>query len=1640
MEQPLIDDDVNVYVIDDVKRIAMYETDGAPARLPLATPEMCHAAPWTGACAIGHWLEFRTDDWLRAPRRTVGRLELAEPVVPVGYERVASSVETHVTNCLGAMAAGDNGFPEGGAVFSVAPGIAGLSILRQAPPGARSGTTTCAQAAAWANEGLLYHPCVRAGHVAPDAAYQLACPIGTIDADQFDARQLRGFLNASAMHAWFSLRRRWFYERRTGVYVAAADRDCLSVTHDLLPYLAQWIGYTLDSAAAEAAGCDAAFVAHVRAAAAAGADTVRLTEVAAKALSMRSFVTLVSEALYLSSRPHEIAHIAEVLFAQDSPRRARRSATQRQPPTPRRPRQRQRRGSALAGLVAVAAAVTGTDDDDDNDDGGGDDDDDFNIAPLGKRRRGGTGARSAPPPPPPLMAARGLRWLGRAPERPRTRREYPLYDPRENLHASMRAAKQWFERTGFALAGVSAQMQAMSHTTRPTTLRASMVGTFNRGVRCVLRDKDACYYVTSLHMTPVNPLIHLDFPLQRDRPCPSAAPAAADRATRAYVHRAVRTIWSVLQAYQVPVSDQAAIGASLNKTRVGAEQRAATKPRAVRRARAELSGDSSDRVAAVAARDDDDIADDDAAISEGASRSAVTRRGATAVTSSTPGAARLVGCTRRTNVLHYGYDTRGTQRMATAPTRLAMVRFGLPRDKGGVEMAILPPALYPRGDPDPAPVNLLRANYLHPLETRPVSLCNAWLRADWYPSAAAERVLVPVERAQLAGALALEQHVPLGREVPVPPTLRVWHRRLRAELARARLAQLEDVPETCAFRGADDARSVAFVFNAALRCGTPVSGAWLLLLWYEWIDRISPLWAHPGYDPAAAPLPPPSARGDDDVADDDDVIDTDAITSLTGPVDDPLLRFPRAGGGAAETVWCMRARLWPAGADTDDLPEGATMFPPSPALVATLLRLVANAWDSGLRCLVHARAFADEGTTGLAAFVEQALATPLAEFRALALRVTDPTRWPLAASRQRGPEIAAAARAVVAHLAARPDALRRLLLHRDARLYRGETRVPLDDVIDPPHAPGLFRLGRHLDLATSQRDMHALLELRAASAVAANAAQEARASQAVHVRALFAALAPTLRRAGQDDPRVTRRGTAGGADDDDDDIDLLTGPPGAVFIGGSAYRVTLGGDAPVDTPTLAYWVYSALVAPAVDLILAVFRPASAPPVRAAAAGASTQAMSPSQALWWSPADFPPMRTVGIYRAAQSMDRAMRAMRAQWGDHPIDTRELAEIATGNAYIEQALLACAVAVQTDGAAPGEDAVAHRQRLAWQRALDPVRRALLGADRAAARAVPRAILAPDVAATADPRVDRVTGAGGLGIENDADAVRWMQWAAARQLHNGTRREPMLESIAAILRSLGYSAAGIAAAPEIDRAALRYALAATGAQFGACGATEARDVWDAHYRAAERIAAAVGAVLACGIRAEARDALRDAVLETAEPCSTAAGTYRYPPSPPRTRHSDILAALFVAETHAHARVAFAPTDAARRDALRASSSPRAPADGASLCIAPSVATVAGLPAPATQLLLCPPPPAPAADTQLALVPVPPQQLLLCPPPPPSDSQLALVPSAAAAEPIAASNFWQSACAGVPPRAYGTDIDDLLRDMEVGEANFSVW
>lgn len=946
---------------------------------------------------------------------------------------------------------------------------------------------------------------------------------------------------------------------------------------------------------------------------------------------------------------------------------------------------------------------------------------------------------------------------------------------------------------------------------------------------------------------------------------------------------------------------------------------------------------------------------------------------------------KVAGCTRHATVIHYGDTLRVGQSYLYPPNRDGCMRFAYERVRQGTVLVILAPGMYPRSA-DTTFAQLLCGNIYHPLNVPPVPLCNAWLRAglcaedgapvlassaaddgllrtagtrpvdgsaqidiDADTSAAHAAVatgLLDVERLQLSGALMSDCAVPFDRAVAVTTAVRMAHTTFVDACAAESARQIHATGTLMAFLAPTDADSVAFAFAVGLRAGLSVATVWLLLLYYEWIDRTQPLWLNQTRAGGAA-RQAPIVTDDDDLpivygsaeAAADAAVHSGATTDARwcdcrhATPREPQVPHASREWSQAPPDWtgadgAVRVPLVPAGLGRT-LPLTATIFPPSPAIVAALLRRVAVAWGRGLTPLCGT------GTGGGGAhpsvslstscshrmerFIDSVLGEDANALRRFALSATDPVAFPVDASAQYGPEVATVARAVVDRYAVRNGTLRYVLQMRGATLLHNGEPVSLATVKSPV-MPGSWRMVRPGQSTWS--DCVDYQTKLAQMTPAFTVAKRQREAQAAHMAVVAAAVRPILLDAAQDDPvaianalpvvavtaqRAARPaaavdGTPGG----DPDADQLT------F--GSGYEVRVAGQ-PVSRRVLAQWVHQAVVVPTVHLVLWVFRPPSTPPVAQAAQKTRDGSIITTQTTWWRESSFPTLGEVAVYECGAAVQRDVNAMLAHIGTNqitdPAETaRRLVEWASRDRLTGLAVIAAA-ACPPSATGRAWDAVLERVRMALAESAASSKRLSLEAVASApgGTAERRALTGPREDTPSQPSYvqspqqqlqqsqQRPSGAASavfsipvpmtplhidrsvsMGIDTERDATDWMRWAAA--VCNGHGAPPAatgalarVRALDALMRALGYSVFDAPSPrPRPDVATIRCALRVAAAELGSAAPVPASadtyGPWCEHYEAASRVHVAMRALCGARLSPAAHAVLREAVAAELEPC----------------------------------------------------------------------------------------------------------------------------------------------------------------------------
>ncbi len=1480
----IIRDDLHYYLVSHPAAGALFTKTGAPVRLaqaseditvrsnpvavfPTPTPLTFRRSEWECAhCASGGGggdakVQFHKCAHRVAVGRTKGakqRVMLAVPQRPIGYEPVVTDAQSHIFECLGGMAAGDHGMPEGGAVLSVARGLLGLSILRDGPvcgvdaverkqtcaeiaaangtdvpnhlcvlhgrvkaadatwrPCPRERRPTCAAVAAWQGDALEDHVCVRDGAVPVERAARAQCPHGVLSADSVGPAHQKVFITMACMHFWFAVRRRWFYNARTDHYVVTSSSYDLQVDESAVyVYLAAALRYEIvDPDArgdARVENLSEDLRTHMRAVRACvsasppppgmASLSVRLDCEAAARLSLHSFVVFVCERLSLASK-HE---------------------------------------------------------------------------PLADGR---------------------FPWIGAAPRRAlapgRTYSPVHAFFPESTWGTgAVRSSKDYFSQRGWAPCGVAADIQRLSTSVRASDEELKPANLFKYGDFGVRLLGGAVWYLEHCWCVPTQPLVCLHDPLRRGRVI----------ITRHLVHTAppeetaaVR-VWTALFAFMMSTTDAATCGQHLNRTRVGQGARETARAVAVRK-RPAIS------IAATAAKAGSAAAAAAAAASEPVYKRARTtsRRNAVTVPVVDTGANRVLGgCTTHTNLLHYGFQLLRSDTQPThASTRFAVVRHVRNRKQQGTEFVILPPASRPRLVDTPIQ-RVLRTNLYHPLEQNPVRIIHAWLESgilDGIRSITQLPRLSDSDRIELGGGGRRVPPPPSNErfavQMPLPATLRRLHGIMWAAVERERAGARMMLGERYNFLCSDNPDSLVFAYTLALRANMSASEAYLLLLFYTWVAATAPVlrWT--------TPCTPHDNDGGND--DDDDwyrvrrAAGAATVREVVSDEDDADVPRPLAGDTAPNIARrrcvipaCIRAVL----------PTDATMFVPTPATVTALLRRMARAWDGDV---VGAFGGATYDTSSpLRRFVKEFIEEPsYAALSTFALRVMTRARFPLDASRQYGPAMDRLAKDVARRYVTRPNVVRTVLRIHGADLHARSGPVCLDDIDIP--SPASFANGKATVDWSGGTNM-ALYEMNAqleAMRPEISDAEARIATRDAHVRTVSSAvLACLLDGEGgiQQDPLERRAGS------------------GVTRDSTTSFTVRLrstGADVPI--ACVSHWVLHGVVRPVMHLILWLLHPPVAPPIPVDVGAPSpphevetvfTVTTSRgdrvrAQRTWWPNTAFESPERAVLHSAGVKIQSIVDATRNcyEFGAPGCSVAESTEAATRTAH---AMVECAhndstarIAVfalatgdthrsgDVGGGGAGRSS-ASKMSAATQRAWDLtqrlVRAELIGSgalqigDRA-----PQMMIAGSEAAAATPDTSaasmrRYGGSRMAGVRTDADLQAWVRCAVMRAMSDektgtvNTEECARVNALVFLLQHLGYTGTATAAStePAPIRNLVRIGLHGCAAVLGAVDVEPKVDAasWHSHYIIASRIVWVLATVWNVPQMAPAaRDALRSVI-----------------------------------------------------------------------------------------------------------------------------------------------------------------------------------
>lgn len=1055
--------------IRSLREVPIYTQDGAVKCFPPAPDDLfANPAALAPASPLPFMLRFSIPDLLAAPRDVrTGRI--TDPATPNGFVRVDTSAATHRRFVNLDRAAADTGYPEGGAVFSSAPGIWGIHALMKPPPpiapvvaaapapaGAKAPsaasssrgahlarqTWTCAAVAAHeghAGAAISEHDCVKSGRTRLADVHTARCRRVPVSSDCAPTELLNAAAVQAALVYWACVRRFWFYNRETDRFVVAFPPGSLyEQTEVMYVFLAVALGFRVRVPAAGSGASPAVTTAVRRALACVDARTgevnqVDLDEAAASLMSPRTFVTFVNERLYMSAFSSAPGHPFEEAL---------------------RPAERPWIDHKFRPARALAEG-----------------------------------------------------------------RVYPRFEKPAASRDKARRSTGFFTHIGFFMCGVPANIQRLQYdlnTEAPRVATATYCGQFQQRHINTLHDKLAWWYMVHLYLRPNRPLLIFDQPClgARVSAVPLRAPLRAPdfenlgvAATR--VTDALSCLTSIrVESDKSPPTLAIRQARTLRPTAKAIKQMRAEHNKLLRHLRAlqqadeerrKYDGDELDAEEA-AAMDvtadmtdeqwnahmaeldrrraeygeflDDDAdadADDDADANANAGvgvgtrpSSAEQRREEDAAAEARIRKARedVEASERRLASL----DGASAPLVRRLPPDWRVLRFlrwhWAKRTDQGAEASV-PQVAQLRRTPTMPLADLLLWNAHHPLSQFVVSLCNTWIRAGFFGPASAraklkqERIVSPADLLMLdcvAGEDAFDVRTESLRlrDVPLPETVWRSHVLLWDALHEERARTDRALGADRNFLGAPDAASLPWVFAVANRIGISNETVWYLLLFYAFL-RHAPQEFMATRRSAPVPQTAAGAAAAADADDDMPLFSTRGAAAAAAaeaapndlrasPSPEDALSVPRAA------LPC--ASLWPDGLQRTlptTGPGAARGFGPWPSTVAFLLRTLAADWDAAFVRVPawdpHRVLPETETRTRLARFVSETLGEgeTLAAMQAWAVEVTTPARFSVYESRQYGAAMNALVCAAAERYVARTGTWQSVLARHGARLvFEGE--------------------------------------------------------------------------------------------------------------------------------------------------------------------------------------------------------------------------------------------------------------------------------------------------------------------------------------------------------------------------------------------------------------------------------------------------------------------------------------------------------------------------------------------------------------------------------------------------------------------------
>ena len=1162
------------------------------------------------------------------PDRCIKAL-LDPPPCPIGFVRVPTGLSQYIHDCLADAPAGHGAWHEGGAVFADPQrvrGIATLALLRSGPvcgveaaerqqtcaaiaaanstpigdhlcvmmglvdekdahkrPCPRDRRPTCAAVARWMGESLEEHACVRyqLSRLGPSArdgilarASVAQCPAGVLCAETVGDAQRKAFLMASCSQFWFAERERWVFNTHTNRYLVCSNVEELKVdAATVYVYLAAALGYALSDPDAPApATADAAAAAAAKGDNKDSDDDADGADTGSDSRSEGDEDADARAAIRALSGAPGGKRARSRSGTGKTRRPSRKRGLRRRKPPPRvgvatkaiRPHLRTARtcvkrdgsidmvrlDSAAARNLSLQAFVV------------------FVSQRLA--------LASVVDPLSAVRASGRHTWIGDPPAQVLApgRHYLTAFFDEGAWGKQARSSKDYFAQRGWAPQGLDAHTQHLTHCANETHApSAAPSNLFKRPDFGTVLDLDAWWWFEHLWMVPTQPLVDLHDPLRRGRVQTSAA---LWRAVAPPAELAATRVWIALQAYIMSPSDAAECGQHLTNTAIGRQVLSTARPVAIR-AKRQLATPAAGTASAAS------VSALGSPIPARKPRRAKNSTAAPVPDVDTGTRAVLGGCTTHANVMHYGFVLRSETQPTPDPTRPALSRHAHTRKEQCSEMVFMPPGSRPR-PVDVSAARMLRMNPYHPTEQCPVRLANAMLENGLFgANALAALPFSSDDRGVLRGGrFGSGMDGPLEQQIPAPATLRRLHARMyaavRYECAGAR-AMLGDAYN---FLSGDNPGAAVFAFPLAARAGLTVAETWLILLFYQWVRLVAPLWASDGRAgaaaaaAAAAPVPMEGLDGDED--------DT-----------------PRAASAESDIP---RGIIPAVLAASPSLSVHATTFLPTVATIDTLLRRLAGAWDADV---LRTFGFPDEhptddeydaigatpGLPRLSHFITDLLGDDSArDLARWAFGVMTRARFPLDASRQYGPELERLARETVDRYAVRERALRRILVLHGAALFEVdpqtgvESEVGLEDIAIPTaRIPfSMFNSSEPIEhTVVRANDLQAAME-----PARARARDQIRARDA-HVDAIGAAVRGWLLAANDSD------GSGAGIQRDPLQRASAAGAPVAFANGRYVVRLRTCGT-PMSVARVAHWVLHGVVRPVLHLVLWVLHPPVAPPV------------------------------------------------------------------------------------------------------------------------------------------------------------------------------------------------------------------------------------------------------------------------------------------------------------------------------------------------------------------------------------------------------------------------------------------------------------